>query len=248
MKYFWYAFLFILTFGLINPGPGFSEEPNRGVAVGLRATHFVLTQGRGPIFRAISVLDETQNYVPIKPVIQYKFSEYWAVELGYDQFKVTTGNQGDNSHDGDIEWNPLMLALQIRVPFLNNTLVPYASWGVSYNKISFTERPWYRWGFPDPQTYSSWVGQGNLAQDYPNNAYRRKFTTDDSYGTFFGLGIDYFFARHWAVNLDYRYHLLRTNFRYVLAYDEGATVTTDVRDTFKLDHWVIGVGLKYFFF
>lgn len=248
MKHYWCVGLLVLTLGLLNPGPGFSEEPKMGIALGLRSTYFRMTEGKGTIFRSINSLEETQDYTPVKPSIQFKFSEYWAVDLGYDQFKVTTGNAVDNSHDGDIEWNSFMLALQFRVPFLHRTLVPYANWGISYNKVTFTEQPWYRWGFPNPQTYSSWVGQGNRAEDYPNNGYRRKFTTDDSLGTFIGLGIDYFFAEHWAVNLDYRYHLLESNFRYVLSYGEGADVTTDVRDKFKLNHWIIGLGIKYYFF
>jgi outer membrane protein W len=208
-----------------------------------------MTQNKGHIFGNITSVDEHQDYLPYKPTIQLNFFKNWALEFTYDRFKATTTNSYvvPGSHDGDLVWTPFMLGLQFRWPLYKKTLVPYLTGGVSYNKVEFNENPWYKWGFGSPEDYEEWTSQGRKPEDYPNNGYRRDFRPEDSWGTYLGLGIDYFFTPHWALNLDWRYHWARTNFRYILAYGEGADVTVDTRGTFNLEQWIIGLGIKYFF-
>lgn len=249
-----YPVLFILcVVGLALFSWGSVSAEPLSVSIGLRSTYYQMTQNKGPIFGNIISLDEnqhfgpSQNLIPFKPMIQLLLTRNWALELGYDQFSATTTNQGDDSHDGDIKWNPFMLALQYRFDLPYRAVVPYVFWGLSYNKVTFEERPWYRWGFPNPGSYDTWVGQGNRPEDYPNNAYRRKFTPKDGFGSFFGLGVDYFLSPNWALNMDWRYHIFKTNFRFLLGYDEGRDVTHDTTGSFNLEQWILGFGIKYFF-
>jgi outer membrane protein W len=234
------VFLLLASFSI-----GHSADGKMGVSLGVRGTYFRMTEARGNIYGNIIGFDENQNYAPYKPFLQLHLSKYWAVEFGYDKFKATSFNRGqgdpllEGSHDGDLEWSPFMLALQFRLPDLHKSLVPYLSWGISYNTVSFNSWNWYRYGFPDPSTYDSWVSQGNRPEDYTD--YRRDFTTDNTLGTFIGLGLDYYLTSHWALNLDWRQHWAKTNFKHLLWGREAGS------GTFTLDCWVLGLGVKYSF-
>lgn len=252
-----------------NPGDSQGERPNGrgkrdwGVALGLRSTYFQMTQNHGPIFGNINLLDEEQNYWPVKPLIQFNFSKYWALEFGYDQFKAHALNRGfvDVGHDigvvadddrrwsdGVVEWEPIMMALQFRWPHFHKSFVPYLLGGVSYTKTYWNRNDWYYFGFPSLETYTNWTVQGNRPQAYPNSGYRRIFEVEDhTIGTLLGLGVDYFIWKNLALNLDWRYHWARANFKYTLAYSDGRDIISREQGTFILDSWILGLGLKYFF-
>jgi opacity protein-like surface antigen len=231
-----------------------------GVALGFRSTYFQLTQNHGQFIGHVNYLPEEQNYLPIKPVVQLNLSKYFAFEFSYDQFKAGTLNGAfsvDNVdyiehdrrfNDGDIKWSPFMLAFQFRWPHFQKSLVPYVLAGISYTKASWDRKDWYYYGFPFPWVYDDWISKGNRPQDYPNGGYRRIYEVEDhSIGTLLGLGVDYFIWKNLALNLDVRYHWVKVNFSYSLAWDEGQTVFYSEQRSFPLDSWIIGLGVKYYF-
>jgi opacity protein-like surface antigen len=231
-----------------------------GIALGLRSTYFQMTQNHGQFVGAVNYLPEEQNYLPINPLIQLNLSKYFALEFGYDQFKVGTLNSAFSADgvnysehdprfkDGDVQLDAFMLALQFRWPHFHKSLVPYVLGGVSYIKTSWVREDWYYYGFPFPWVYDDWTGQGNRPQDYPNNGYRRIYDVDDhTFGILLGLGVDYFIWKNLALNLDWRYHWAKVNFTYSLAWDDGQTVFHSERRSFPLDSWILGLGLKYYF-
>lgn len=210
----------------------------------------------GTIFGNINLLDEEQNLAPYKPVLQFNFSKYWALEFGYDQFKATALNRGLNGvadhdrrwADGAVEWQPIMMALQFRWPHFHRSIVPYVLGGISYTKTSWSRNEWYYFGFPSLADYTNWTSQGNKPEDFPNNGYRRIFDVEDhTMGTLFGLGVDYFIWKNLALNLDWRYHWAQVNFKYTLAFDAGQDIIRQQEGTFVLDSWILGLGVKYFF-
>jgi outer membrane protein W len=230
-----------------------------GVALGLRSTYFQMTQNHGHFVGAVNYLQEEQNYLPIKPLVQLNLSKYFALEFGYDQFKAgtlngafTVDNVNYSEHDsrftdGYIHWDSFMLALQFRWPHFHKSFVPYVLGGVSYIKTSWERENWYYYGFPWPWVYDAWVGQGNRPQDYPNGGYRRIYDVDDhTFGVLLGLGLDYFIWKNWALNLDVRYQWAKVNFRYGLVDDNSQNVALSTH-SFPLDSWILGLGLKYYF-
>jgi opacity protein-like surface antigen len=236
--------------------PKVEPRKNLGVALGLRYTFSQMTQNTGNIIGNVNLLEEEQNYSPLNPMIQVSLSKYLALELGYYQFKAKTLNRAFDVYpehdprfsDGAVEWSPLMLALQFRWPHFHKSVVPYVLGGLSYTKTSWDRKDWYYYGFPYPWVYDEWIGQGKSPQDFPNAGYRRIFAVDDhTIGTLLGVGVDYFIWKNLALNLDFRYHWATVNFSYTLAYDEGRDVVREVKGTFGLDSWILGLGLKYFF-
>jgi len=254
------AFIFLFSFltipslsqGWEKPAIGQGEE-NQGqakpswLALGLRSNYFILEQSRRHIVGNMIALDEDRNYLPINPVVQVNLSKYFAVELGMNQFKAMTLNNDYHYYasDGNLEWTSFMLGLQFRWPHFHKSFVPYLSGGVSYNKNSFQINNWYYYGFPDPATYNSWIGQGNKPEDWPNNGYRRIHSVDDSYGVYLGLGADYFLTKNWALNFDCRYHWSQANWTYKLINNDGEISRQP--GTVVLDSWILGLGVKYFF-
>lgn len=240
-----------------SPGdPPKGEEKSLGIAIGLRSTYFRMQQNQGDIFRNIKLLDEEQDLAPYKPFLQYHLSNYWAIELGYDQFKAITLNKAFDDVaefdrrwvDGALEWQPIMLTAQFRWPHFHKSFVPYVLGGVSYTKTSWKRNEWYYFGFPNPETYTTWTSQGNRPEDYPNNNYRRIFAVDDHcIGTIFGLGVDYFLMKNLALNLDWRYHWAQVKFKYTLAFNDGLDPISQDQGTFILDSWILGLGIKYLF-
>jgi hypothetical protein len=237
--------------------PSQKSEGRTGiVALGLRSIYFQMQQNRGELFRNITLLDENKNILPYKPVVQVSLSQYWAIELGYDRFRAATLNRAFDIYpehdkrwtDGHVEWAPIMLTMQFRWPHFHKSIVPYVSGGISYTKTDWDRNDWYYYGFPSLATYINWTNQGNRPEDYPNAGYRRIFATDDHcIGALLGVGVDYFFNKNWALNLDWRYHWAKVNFTYTLAYDDGKDVVDRDHGTFILDSWILGLGIKYFF-
>jgi hypothetical protein len=231
----------------INPLIFLFDKGNFNIAVGLRSTYFRLTDANQNMIGNLNRLEEEQNYSPIKPLIQINLSRYLAFEFGYDSFKAMALNQPDydkNWSDGNLEWQNYMLAMQIRLPDFHPSIIPYFQWGVAYTKANFNAANWHRYGFPSPATYNSWVGQGNRVQDYTD--YRRLITADDCWGPLFGLGVDYFFWKHLALNLDLRYLITQSKLTYQLADSRG--VFSEQTGTFNMSSWIVGLGLKYYFF
>ncbi len=167
------------------------------LAVGVRSNYFRLDQSRRQIVGSMIALEEDQNYFPMNPMIQFNLSKYFALELGANWFKAMTLNNDyiRGSSDGDLQWASYMLGLQFRWPHFHKSFVPYVSGGISYNKTSWDKKGWYYYGFPDPETYASWTGQGNKPEDWPNGGYRRIHSVEDAYGVFLGLGADYFLTK-----------------------------------------------------
>jgi hypothetical protein len=216
------------------------------LAVGIRSNYFRLTDAKRTIVGNLLDIEEDQNYIPL-PLIQGSLSKYFALELGMGQFKAMTLNNDYLrwASDGDLNWTSYMLGVQFRWPHLRIPLVPYLSGGVSYNKTTWDRKEWYYYGFPDPATYSSWTGQGNRPEDFPNNGYRRIHKVDDAYGVYLGFGADYFLTKHWAVNLDWRYQWSQANWTYQLVNNDG--LLRNIPGTVVLDSWTLGMGIKYFF-
>ena len=234
---------------LVMPAWCRGEEKPLSVAVGLRSTYFRMEHSKGQILRNLISFEEDQNYLPYKFMVQADLLKYLALEFGYEKFKATSLNRGlVRAHsDGDLEWSPIMLGLQFRWPHFHKSFVPYLLGGVSYNLVSFSEPGWYYYGFPSPEAYESWLGQGNKPEDYPNNGYRRRISPENVWGTFLGLGMDFFLSKNWALNLDWRYHWVQSNFTFSLGYSGGEEVASMEKGTFNLNTWVIGLGVKYFF-
>jgi outer membrane protein W len=230
-----------------NPLIYLLDKENFNVAVGVRSTYFQLTESRRYLIGHLNVLEEDQNLIPYKPMIQVNLSKYLAFEFGYDQFKAMALNEPDYNKywsDGDLEWAPYMFALQFRWPHFHHSVVPYVLGGVTYNKTSFKEHNWYHYGFPSSGQYEEWVGQGNRMENYTD--YRRIIKADDSWGALLGIGVDYFIWKHLALNLDLRYHWTQSDLTFQLADSRG--VFGEDHGTFNMNSWIIGLGLKYFFF
>jgi hypothetical protein len=231
----------------LNPLRILFDKENLNAAIGLRSTYFRLTDSRRTNVGSMNLLEEDQNLAPFKPMLQINLSKYLAFEFGYDQFKAMALNQPDydkNWSDGNLEWETYMFGLQFRWPHFNQSVIPYVLGGVTYNKASFKANNWYRYGFPSLARYNEWVGQGNRIQDYTD--YRRLITAQDSWGTQLGVGVDYYLWRHLALNLDLRYNWTQSDITFQLADSRG--VFSDTRGTFNMNSWIIGLGLKYFFF
>jgi outer membrane protein W len=229
-------------------GEGIQEETKMlGLAIGLRSNYVLLDHSRRPIVGNLIALDEYQEYLPMSPWIQVNLTKYFALEFGLDQFKAQALNSDYHyfASDGDIAWTSYMLGLQFRWPHFYKSFVPYIVGGVSYNKNTFLKHNWYYYGFPDPETYDNWIRQGNNPEDYPNNGYRRIHSVEDSYGVFLGLGVDYFLTKHWAINIDYRYHWTQANWTYRLINYDG--LLRNEPGTVVLDSWILGLGVKCFF-
>jgi hypothetical protein len=222
------------------------DRESFGVAVGLRSTYFQLTDPKRLIVGHLRLLDENQNLIPIKPMVQVNLSKYLALEFGYDQFKAMALNEPDYDKywsDGDLEWATYVFALQFRWPHFHRSVVPYVLGGFTYNQVNFKSQNWYHYGFPDQTSYNEWVGQGNRMEDYTD--YRRLIDAKNSLGVLLGFGVDYFVWKRLALNLDVRYHLTSSNLTYRLAGNWG--VSDPELGTFNMNSWIIGLGLKYFF-
>jgi hypothetical protein len=230
-----------------NPFRVLFDKRDLNAAIGLRSTYFRLTDSRRLLVGNLNALDEEQNLAPIKPVVQINLSKYLAFEFSYDQFKAMALNQPDydkSTSDGNLEWETFMYSLQFRWPHFHPAVIPYILGGITYNRTSFKENTWYRYGFPSQASYNEWVGQGNKKEEYTD--YRRMIKAEDSWGTTLGLGVDYFFRKHLALNLDFRYHWTESNLTFQLSDDRG--VFNDIRGTFNMSSWILGLGLKYYFF
>lgn len=228
--------------------PKIEENKLPWLAIGVRSDYFSLQNSRRHIVGGLIALDEDQNYAPINPLIQINLSKYLAIEAGMDWFQAMALNTDYNysASDCDIQWTSYMLGLQFRWPNFHKSFVPYIAGGVSYNKNTIKKNNWYYYGFPDPATYNSWISQGNKPEDWPNGGYRRIHSVDDSYGVYMGLGMDYFLTKHWAINLDWRYHWTTANWTYTLI-DNGGLIRAPEPGTAVLDSWILGLGIKYFF-
>ncbi|MFH0788030.1 MAG: hypothetical protein V2B13_10520 [Pseudomonadota bacterium] len=242
--------------GIIQGKATNEEGKNWGIALGLRSTYYRMQQNSGKIFRNINLLDEEQNFVPYKPLIQINFFKYWSLELAYDQFKAATLNRAFDIYpehdkrwtDGFVEWAPIMLALEFRWPHFHKSFIPYILGGISYTKTSWKRNDWYYYGFPSLEEYNNWTRQGRNPEDYSSTGYRRIFAVDDHcIGTLLGLGVDYFIYKNLALNLDWRYHWATVNFTYTLAANGGRDPFSCEQGTFVLDSWILGIGVKYFF-
>lgn len=229
-----------------DPIPILFDKEYLNAAIGLRSTYFQLTNARRHLVGHLNALEEEQNLIPLKPMIQIDLSKYFALEFSYDQFKAMALNEPDYDKywsDGNLEWQTYMFGLQFKLPRLHPSVFPYILGGVTYNKASFKENNWYHYGFPSLAEYNNWVGQGNRMQDY--TSYRRILKADDCWGVLLGFGVDYFIWRHLALNLDLRYHLTQSHLTFQLADSRG--VYAEEHGTFNMDSWIIGLGLKYYF-
>jgi opacity protein-like surface antigen len=242
----------------ISPGTGGKTggEKTWDLTMGIHSSYFQMQKNRGELFRNINLLNEEQDYVPFKPSVQIHFLKYLGVEVYYDHFKAAALNRAFDIYpehdrrwtDGFVEWSPLMMTLHFHWPMLNNKLIPYVLGGMSYTKTSWQRNDWYYYGFPSLEVYNQWTGQGLKPEDYPNAGYRRIFATDDHcLGALLGLGLDYYFCKNLALNLDWRYHWAKVKFTYTLAYDDGQVVVGRDGGTFHLDAWILSLGLKYLF-
>ncbi len=231
-----------------NPLSYLFNKKDLNVAIGVRSTYFQLTDSnRRHIVGHLNALEEDQNFIPYKPMVQVNLSKYLALEFGYDEFMARALNEPDYAKiwsDGNLEWGTYMFALQFRWPHFHRSLVPYVLGGVTYNQVSFKAQNWWHHGFPDLATYNAWVGQGNRTENYTD--YRRLISADNSWGTLLGIGVDYFVWKNLALNLDVRYHWTYSNLTYRLAVNGG--VSDPELGTFNMNSWIIGLGLKYFFF
>jgi opacity protein-like surface antigen len=217
-----------------------------GVALGLRSTYFHLTNPNHHIVGHLTRLEEDQNIIPYKPMLQVDFSKYLAFEFGYDQFKAIALNEPDYDKywsDGNLEWGTYMLGVHFRWPHFHPSIVPYVLGGFTYNKVSFKENNWYHYGFSSLASYSEWVGQGNRMEDYTD--YRRIIKAEDSWGVILGLGVDYFIWKNLALNFDLKYHWIQSNLTFNLA-DTGG-IFREEKGSFNMDSWIFGLGIKYFF-
>ena len=217
------------------------------VAIGVRSTYFIMDHHYKPIVGNLVDMAEYQNYYPINANIQVNLSKYFALELSGNQFKAMALNSDYHyfASDCDLQWTSIMLGLQFRWPHFHKSFVPYIIGGLSYNINTIKKNNWYYYGFPDPDTYNNWTSQGNKPEDWPNNGYRRIHSVEDSYGGFIGLGADYFLTKHWAINMDCRYHWSQVNWTYQLINNDGEL--GGARGTVLLDSWILGLGIKYFF-
>jgi len=231
-----------------NPLSYFFNQENFNVAIGVRSTYFQLTESsRRHIVGHLNSLEEYQNLIPYKPMVQVNLSKYLALEFGYDQFKAIALNEPTYEKywsDGNLEWATYMFALQFRWPHFHPSVVPYVLGGVTYNQVNFKAQNWWHYGFPDLASYNAWVGRGNRMEDYTD--YRRLINAADCWGALLGFGVDYFVWKHLALNLDIRYHWTYSNLTYRIGGNWG--VSDPELGTFNMNSWIIGLGLKYFFF
>jgi opacity protein-like surface antigen len=212
-----------------------------GLALGLSSTYFRMTDPQR--FKGLNRVEEQQDYTPSQITLNYALGQWKApgqtfqFNLDGEAFlKPLTAlpkNEGLSWGDGELEWTPYILSLQMRVP--NKTgFLPYLSLGVAYIRTNFNTYSWYANGYPDPNSTAQARGKKRFFHMEPN-----------TWGWSLGAGTDYFITRNWALNLDIKYLLASASF------DWGVTVNGALLDQghgqFYLDSFLVGLGVKYLF-
>ncbi|HMP89156.1 MAG TPA: hypothetical protein PJ991_03085 [Kiritimatiellia bacterium] len=241
-----------------NFGDSLHEIIKGRLAIGFRSTYFDLTDDKKGEFRAdgsfvngsgflgsIVELDARQNYMPL-PYIQWFFSEYFALELGYERLKARTVRYTDGGSDGTFKLNgPSIQALG----FLPNesAFTPFIGVGVIFFNADFDHDGLWHNGFGGgnaQENYNNWRASGSPA--WPNGGYRRNIDASNTTAYFFSFGTSYDITENIILELFIRYMKAEVDGHFYLSrYDEifqdsGTT-------TFPLDNWSGQLGIKWLF-
>jgi opacity protein-like surface antigen len=206
--------------------------------VGLRSSYFQTTDSQS--FRNINRMDEEQDYTPSRISLSYRLYEliYLEGEVFLKSLVSRPRNRDVSFHDGDLEWTPYFLTLQVRIP-TPTRFQPYLSFGLAYIRTEFETQAFYKNGYDSPEEYSQIFSTRGVIKT-------REFTPEDHiWGVQFGAGADYYVTKHISLNLDFRYLVAKVGFNYRIY--EGNTLAVDDHGSFNLDTWILGFGLRYSF-
>lgn len=157
----------------------------------------------------------------------FEIIKYIALELSGVRFQSEVTGAGDSLSAGKLTAMPLQLSLQVRWPVFSQ-LTLYVSGGGGYylNKFAL-----------DPEVVNDWNALNFDVEEKIDNAY----------GFHAGAGFDFFIVRKIAVNIDFKYCLVKTSGSWTLT-DRTSSVGTsgDIADI-NLDAIMLAAGIKIFF-
>jgi len=214
-----------------------------GLGLGLHSTYVKLISSEH--FRGVDRLEEQRDYAPTQVTLNYRLYE-WIAE-GYPfqlalegeaflkPLAARTVNEGFSWGDGDLEWTPYILSLQLRASKSKwRGFVPYFSFGAAYIKTAFDTAWWYENGYDTPEMLHQARGK------------KRYYKMDDStWGWCLGGGTDYFFTKNLALNLDVKFLIATVDFKYEIYVNQ--TKEDEDHGQFTLNSLMIALGLKYYF-
>ena len=145
--------------------------------------------------------------------VTYFFNKYFSAELSVDYTETDVDVSGtwhgvaQTFNVGEITQIPVLLTGRLHIP-INNIVSPYVGAGVGY-----------------------------YFNDYDAKDATDKSTADDSFGFHVNAGVEFFFAKNYAINLDLKY----------VWNDVDFTCPGEPTDEISMDAFVAGIGFKYYF-
>jgi outer membrane protein W len=224
------------------------------VEIGLRSSHFGLRDdserhydAQGEIIEgylgSITELEPQQDYFP-SMYANVRFSEWLALQVGFERFELRTGRFWDDDTDGSFEFNGPSLTAQVRYP--NTTrFTPYAGAGLALLDVDFAMIGWWHNGFGGAdahENYRAWRASGSPR--WPNGGYQRNLKVEDDFAIkpVFQVGCLCRLTEHFSLDLDWRYMSLDSELEYTLSrygdvFDDRGT------SSFPMEAWIIDFGV-----
>ena len=148
-------------------------------------------------------LDEADDYDFLNFVVSYKLTDWFALGATWDRIsEVATTRSSDNHQDGEWKESGPSLSAVLTTPRLFDFFSPYAEVGVHFPSGTFDAYPWWANGYPSPAYYASIGSPATL-----NGSYQRVITAQesDSMTLLWGVGLKFYLADHFAIDLAYRH-------------------------------------------
>lgn len=168
------------------------------------------------------------------------------VELTWDQLRAKAITSATSDHpqysDGTIVVKGPMLSCLINIDN-SSPVTPYFGLGLAiYNNTSVTEG-WWHLGFGSEEAYRQWVEAGSVGD--PTGGWRRTFTVDDDWGTFWYIGATIEVYNNWDIDVFYRDTNIEFDNKYTLSIGESILDTRHSK--WDLSNKTYGIGVKYTF-
>jgi len=166
------------------------------------------------------------------------------IELTWDELQAKAITSANSNHpqysDGTVIVKGPMLSCLINME--NSTPVtPYFGLGLAiYNDTSVTGG-WWHLGFQSEDAYRQWVEAGSNGN--PSGGYRRTFTVDEDWGTFWYIGAAIEIYENWNVDIFYRDTNIEFDNKYTMS--RGDRVLDSRHSKWDLSNKTYGIGVKY---
>lgn len=153
--------------------------------------------------------------------------KYLSLEVCGLRFQSDVEGSLEGLSKGKLAVMPVQLSIQARLP-VSSRFVPYLLGGGGYYINSFKL---------DGEIADNWEALGFTIEEKVENVF----------GYHFGAGIDFFFTKSIALNLDARYCLAKVKGSWTLTDQIGGTQTSGDLEDLNLNSFVFGAGLKFCF-